>query len=521
MPLRRAVRIVPLLALVVAGVALAPLSARATAQSSSIRFAPVTSYSTGLGEASGETVAVQGPLAYVTNSDDNSLDIVDLSQSPPARLARIDLSLYGAGPNSVAVRGRAVAVAVEAEPKTDPGSVVFFDLAGTYLNRLTVGALPDMLTFTPNGRYLLVANEGEPNSYGQPDSVDPEGTVSVINLTGGVGRLRQSAVATARFEGVAIPAGVRIFGPGATPAQDIEPEYIAVDQASAKAYVTLQENNAVAVLDIPRARIEAVVALGSKDHSLPGNGIDASDRDSAIRIANWPVRGFFMPDAIASYQVRGATYLVTANEGDARDYDGFAEESRVSALKLDPAVFPNAVDLQRNANLGRLTVTTANGDANGDGLFEEIYAFGSRSFTIWDARGSLVWDSGDQLERITAAALPANFNADNGADNFDNRSDNKGPEPEGVDVGVIDGRVYAFVGLERIGGLAIYDISEPTAPVFVQYVNNRVFGGAAVGPDSGPEIVTFVPAERSLSGRAQVVVANEITGTVTVYEPTP
>ncbi|WP_298818326.1 choice-of-anchor I family protein [Chloroflexus sp.] len=508
--------------------AISPVSALAT--SAAPVFTLRATYTTGLGSLSGETVAFGRNRMYVTNSVGNSLDIVDLSNiDAPSRITRIDLSPYGAGPNSVAARGNLVAVAVEADPKTDPGSVVFFNPDGRYLNHVRVGALPDMLTFSPNGRLLLVANEGEPNdTY----TIDPYGTISIIPVSGNIRRLRDHDVIHIGFSEFEVggayrdqfdPA-TRIFGPTANDPdavqKNLEPEYITVTADNQFAYVTLQENNAIAKIDLRFFCVEWVRSLGLKDHSIAGHGLDASDRDSAINITTWPVFGMYQPDAIATYKVRGQTYLVTANEGDAREYSGFNEEIRVgsSRYQLDPTVFPNATSLKVNAALGRLTVSNASGDIDGDGDFDQIHVFGGRSFSIWDAEGRLVFDSGDQIEQIVATTYPTFFNSNNDENNFDSRSDNKGPEPEGLAIGRIGQRAYAFVGLERQGGVMIFDISTPNAPVFVQYINNRDFGGASVGPDSGPEIVTFVPANRSPSGRALVLVANEVSGTVSVYE---
>ncbi|MPZ55064.1 MAG: alkaline phosphatase [Rhizobiales bacterium] len=458
---------------------------------------------------------------FVTNATDNALVIIDISDpSAPTEVNSIDLSPYGAGPNSVAVSRGKVAVAVEVAPKTDPGVVVFFDTDGNFRSQVQVGALPDMLTFTPDGTYLLVANEGELNSYNQPDSVDPEGSISIINTSHG--RVNQTDVRTASFrkfngEEAALRAqGIRIFGPNASAAQDLEPEYIAVSSDSRTAWVTLQENNAFAIVDIQRAAVRRLAPLGFKDHSLGRNKLDASDRDNGINIRRWPVRGMYMPDAIAAFEVDGRTYLITANEGDARDYDGFAEEARVKDLKLDRIVDPALKDENK---LGRLTVTSVNGDIDGDGDFDQLFAFGGRSFSIWNARGRLIFDSGDQLEQITAAALPNEFNSNNDEDNsFDSRSDNKGPEPEGVTVGKAFGRTFAFVGMERIGGIATFEISDPRAPVFQHYLNTRVFDGDdAVAGDSGPEGLLFIPRGGSPTGEPLVVAIHEISGTTTVY----
>ncbi|XQQ06391.1 MAG: choice-of-anchor I family protein [Leptolyngbya sp. IPPAS B-1204] len=864
------------------------------------------------------------------------IQVLDLSDpSQPKLLQTLDLSQYGGAANSVAVSHGIVAVAMEADLSTDPGQVVFLDANGTVQTTVEVGALPDMLTFTPDGQKVLVANEGEPSSYNQPNSIDPVGSVSVIDLTKGV---TNATVATAGFESFNAQKadlqakGVRIFGPNATVAQDLEPEYITVTADGKTAYVTLQENNALAVVDIATAQVTAIVPLGLKDFSkglptvktydwkerpllgqtpagqeillggfsglffegkaangnlrfithtdrgpnaeptdllpdVPGNerpfalpefqprlirfelnpstgqisiteqiglsradgtpltglpnlqsgaagtaytdevpvdlngkrlindplggdfegivvapdgtfwlvdeyrpaiyhfdaqgklidrfipqgeptadgsfgtpvlpavyaqrranrgfeavalegnklyafiqsaldnpdttndatsrasrnlrilefdvvskqvtgeylyilddisasssartdkigdavslgngkflvverddrsgvnankliyeidlqgasnisgqaptdktieqlsvaelaalglnpvekrlvtnaaaigytgvekleglalvdqntiaiindndfgiggaetkgdgtltnptvpdaiklglvqfnqsnGLDPSDRDGtdgkgAINIQFHPVFGIYQPDAIASFSINGQTYLVTANEGDTRDYEGFNEEIRVGSdeYKLDATVFPNAAELKKDAVLGRLTVTNASGDIDGDGEFERIEMPGARSFSVWDSSGNLIFDSGDQFEQITAKAVPTLFNSNGTADTFDTRSDNKGPEPEGIVVGAVNGRTYAFIGLERTGGVMVYEVTNPNKPMFVEYVNTA--------GDVSPEGLTFISAADSPNGKPLLITTNEVSQTVAIFEFTP
>lgn len=449
----------------------------------------------------------------------SALEVLDVSNpTAPTLVKTIDTSAFGIA-NSIAVKNGIVAVAIEnGANKQAPGVVAFYDLDGNLLNSVTVGALPDMLTFTPDGKKIVVANEGEPNSYNQLDSADPEGSISIIDLSKGVLRLDQSSVKTADFSAfnalkdALVAAGVRVFGPNVTVAQDLEPEYITVSPDSKTAWVTLQENNALAIVDLETATVKEIKPLGFKDHSLLGNGLDASDRDSGINIQTWPVLGMYQPDAIASFTVNGQTYLITANEGDARDYTGFAEEVRVGAnsYRLDPTAFPNAATLKNNANLGRLTVTNALGNPDRDNDFDQIYVFGARSFSIWNANGSLVYDSGDQFEQITAVQVPDLFNSNGTASTFDTRSDNKGPEPEGVVIGVIDGQTYAFIGLERTGGVMVYNVTNPNSPTFVQYINTP--------GDVSPEGLAFVVAEDSPTGKPLLVVTHEVSNTTTTYE---
>ncbi|HMM45599.1 MAG TPA: choice-of-anchor I family protein [Candidatus Macondimonas sp.] len=898
------------------------------AHASELSLLRLGEYRTGLfGQGAAEISAYDAAShrLFISNAVANTIDILDVSNpTAPSLVSSIDLSPYGGGVNSVAAdRGR-IAVAVENADRTLPGKAVFFDANGIFQSAVQVGSLPDMLTFTPDGRFVLVANEGEPNNA---YTVDPEGSISLITLPSDLRRLTQAQVRTADFRGfnASIPAGVRIFGPGATPAQDLEPEYITVSPDSRTAWITLQENNAIAELDLRTARITAIYPLGSKDHSgrprltthtLPdpvlgttaagdilrlggfsglffegwkGNqmvfvthsdrgpnaepldlnqdgvaerpfplpkfqpelirfavdpqrgsvqilqrigltrqdgkpltglpnvagqdglaladevpvdlrgqplpldpwgadlegvvrtpdghywmgdeyrpslyefdargrlvnryipigagaagaggtealpavynqrrvnrgfeavayadgkiyaflqspldnpdvsndasskasrnvrivafdmatrrvageylyvleggssdkigdavavgkgrfllierdsatgtgakkaiyridlnaatdlsglapgivgpggslegmnaaalqtagiqpvrkelyldlvaagytfaekaeglalvdaetlavindndfglsgafdpatgklvpnpspqastlalirrepgGLDASDRDGRINIRPWPVKGLYQPDTIAAYRVGGRVYLVTANEGDARDYAGFSEEVRVSSLTLDPTAFPNAAALKTDQALNRLRVTKTLGNPDQDGDYDELYTFGGRSFSIWTSQGQRVYDSGDIIETELAARLPKVFNSNNDANNsFDTRSDDKGPEPEGLAIGEIGGRQYAFVGLERIGGIMMFDISSPFAVSFAGYVNDRNFAGnpATDGAgDLGPEGVLFIPARESPNGQALLVVTHEISGSTVIYQ---
>ncbi len=928
-------------------------------------------------EGAAETAAFDAAAArlFFTNANANTLGILDISDpNAPALVQEIDLSPYGAGVNSVDVANELVAVAIENDDKQSPGIVVFFNTNGDYLNEVSVGVLPDMLTFSHDGSKVLVANEGEPND---DYTVDPEGSVSIIDVSGGVASVTVQTVSFAAYNGQKaslINKGVRIFGPNATVAQDLEPEYITLTADDARAYVSLQENNAMAVIDVNEASLLDIYSLGVKDHQsgspeleqalvneipgwpalgkpdyhggqpvinlggfsglyfdpvesdddtyvfytvpdrgphapavpqenvvgfgsvepapsdlrpfklpeyqarivklsmdvmsgavtledsimlrrfnpetqdtiaisgrgvgldldetpvtyrdtstayrssdwidtvnnviyselpgdafggdlegivrdrdgnfwlcdeyrpslykiqpngvliqryvpvepasqsefavffpkgifgvevlpkvynkrrvnrgfeaiaydsdshiiyaflqspldnpdasvrnnsdvirilgvdadsgtpvsehvyllernrLPGLGLsqvdkigdavyagngrffvierdsstpddgntgkkyvyeinlqgatdmlgtalsgktsssgpedktlemmsaddlaaagiqpvhktkvlnlpsigylpndkpeglallpgaamgvindndfgagnsddialgiisfgddyamDASDQDGEIRITPRPVLGMRMADAITGFSIDGQSFIATANEGDAREYrgsPGFVEEADVADLLLDPDDFEDVVNLQLDANLGRLTVTTSAGDLDGDGLNDELYSFGARSFSIYDEFGNLVFDSGDDFEQITAQDYPDFFNADNDSDSFDNRSDNKGPEPEAVTIADINGSTMALVGLERIGGIMIYNIDDPGAPQFMQYINNRNFGAPIesreVG-DLGVEDIVFIPAADSPIGLPLVVTANEVSGTVSIF----
>ncbi|HIK14552.1 MAG TPA: choice-of-anchor I family protein [Leptolyngbyaceae cyanobacterium M33_DOE_097] len=496
---------------------------------------PIGTYSTGVFDDGAAEISAYDPVTqrlFITNGSTSQIDILSISDpTKPTLISSISLAPYGGGANSVAFKNGVLAAAVENTVVQNPGSVVFFNADGGFLNSVTVGALPDMLTFTPDGKKVLVANEGEPNS---DYTIDPEGSVSIVDLAAGVLNATVKTAGFTQFNNVALDPGIRVYGPNATPAQDFEPEYIAVSPDSKKAWVALQENNALGILNLETGEFEKLVALGFKDYSKPGNALDASDRDNAINITNYPnLFGMYQPDAIATFEASGKTFIISANEGDARDYDTFAEEARVRDLVLDPTAFPNAAELQANSALGRLNVTTTLGDTDGDGDYDELYTLGGRSFSIWDEDGKLVYDSGDLLEQIIAERIPEFFNADNAVNGFDSRSDNKGPEPEGVTVAQFGDQIFAFLGLERVSGVAVFDITNPTNPIFANYINNRDFSVlfdenedgdpaptpeqlAAVG-DLGPEGLLFISAKDSPNGKDLLVLTNEVSGTTTIY----
>ena len=629
---------------------------------------------------------------YSTNSGSNGVTVFSLIDGMVDSIGFIDLSSYGEAPTSVAVSNGVLAVAMPNAVGTLNGKVLFYDKDYTKLNEVTVGVLPDMLTYTPDGKYVVVANEGEPNDE---YTIDPEGTISVIDVSNGAAN---ATVENAGFAGVTIPTDVRIFGqregsaselffseygegssnnkyleiyngtgseidlsdyafpnvgndpttvgeyefwnsfpanakiadgetyiiahpsadatilakanhtftylsngddgfclvkggtwndadndgnrdagevtgfiildcvgdwngdPGSgwdvagvaaatkdhtlvrkgdasgnadwtaaagttaensewivkanedwsnlgmhalvvksTPEQDMEPEYVAVSTDSKTAYVACQENNAIAVVDIATATISKVIALGFKDYSLAKNAIDASDKDDSIGNFNpyANVFGMYQPDAIAIANIGGTDYIVTANEGDARDYDGFSEEVRVDDLTLDPTAFPNAAELQKKENLGRLKTTTTLGDIDGDGDYDQIYSYGARSFTIWDTDGNIVFDSENEFGRILAENYPDNYAF--------SRDDDKASEPESVTIGTIDGKTFAFIGLERATGVMVYDITDPAKAKFVQYYNKNE-------NDLSPEGLIFVSRTESTNGTAYLISTNEAFG---------
>ncbi|MES2512564.1 MAG: choice-of-anchor I family protein [Bacteroidota bacterium] len=489
----------------------------------------VSSFTNGAFATNSAEIVAHDPISqrlFVANSIGKKLDIIDFSNpNSMSIISSIDISMYG-NINSVAVQNGIVACAIENTMPELDGFVVLFNTNGVFQKQVTVGALPDMITFNHAGTRILTANEGQPNAT---YSIDPEGSVSIIDISGGIASLSQSNVTTALFTAfngqmASLKAsGVRIYGPGSTVAQDMEPEYITVSEDDLTAYVVLQENNAFGYVDLTTNTITDIKPLGFKDHSALGNGLDATNTGSNVNIANWPIKGMYLPDAISHFNVGGIEYLITANEGDARADYGAAnnEETSIGALtySLDPTAFPHASVMKNNANLGKLKCTNRLGDTDNDGDFDEIYTFGARSFSIWNATtGTLVYDSGDDLEEITAndPVYGAMFNCSNTNITKKDRSDDKGPEPEGVAVATIAGNLYAFVSMERVGGLMVFNINNPVAPQFVQYINNR--GLTGLTGDRGPEGIIYVTQQNSPTGKALVVLGNEVSSSVSVYE---
>lgn len=476
--------------------------------------------------AGAESVSYENGKVYATNVNGNTINIHSISATGElANETPISLSnLPGYGPgvvNSVAVKNGVVAVAYGNATPGEPGHVALFDAAShALLNVIEVGVLPDQVTFNANGTMLLVANEAEAISVAN----NPYGTISMIDLSDGAATATVSNTfsfeALNGSEGALFSKGLTLY-PGFQAAADIEPEYITISPDGTRAYVTLQEVNAVAVLDLTNPDADGPIAikpLGFIDRSLSGNAFDPSDRDGGINIKNAPVFGVLQPDSLTSFAVGGVTYFVTANEGDARVGSGIEDTdiARLSSVTLDPTAFPNAAAMQANTELGRLNILTKLGDTDGDGDYDQIYALGGRSISIFrqEADGSItkVRETGGEFEAIIAATHPELFNSNQNVapSSVDTRSDDKGPEPEGVTVGEIDGRMYAFVGLERVGGFMVYDVTDPENAVFVTYKPETAL-------DLGPEVQTFVTAANSPIGQSLLISGNEISNTVTFY----
>lgn len=469
----------------------------------SVNFTHKTTIKVG-GEGASEITAYDkiSKKLFTVNVDLNEISIHDIANlDTPVKENSISLNAYGA-PNSVAIFEGKLAIAVEDNVKQNPGKILLYNTVdNSLLKQYTVGSLPDMVTFSPDGKMIVSANEGEPND---DYTVDPEGSISIINLENDVVTTLNFTAFNAQ-EAALESEGFRVFGPNADLAKDAEPEYVAISEDSKTAWVSLQENNGIAKVNLQTKTIEAIYPLGFKDYSLAKNTLDASDKDDVKELKSWPVKGIYMPDAIVYVKINGVEYIISANEGDARDYDGFSEEVRMDDLTLDETVFDADKDYLNEMNLGRLKTTTTLGDANNDGKVEELYSYGARSFSIWSDNGNLVYDSGNSIATQTLALTTDRFN-----DN-DKRSDDKGAEPESVEVlNIGDQRYILFVGLERNDQVMVYDITNPNAPEFLQILSNS--------DDEAPEGLLVIKSEDSPNGKDLLVVSNEDSGTVTIYQ---
>ena len=563
-----------------------------------VRVEVVGRFSAGGSDIAGKSAAEivqfhqESNSAFAVNSAKNQIEVINLSNLPTTEVGnpitntslssvtftfpdevevalvnnQVETISLGAA-NSIAIYENTLAIAIEATDKTQNGAVLFYQLdnqgIGTFIKAVTVGALPDMVTFSPDGKKVLIANEGEPNS---DYSVDPEGSISIIDITDAIPADISTTInlstditfssdlidsedfdTDAKRIGLLKAAGLKLAGPiGTTLAQSLEPEYITVSENSKIAFVSLQENNAIGIINLVSNTIE-IKPLGFKNWN--DFQIDFTNKDEMPSFQQVKgLYGMYQPDTISSYQWQGATFVLTANEGDSRDYDGYSEEVRVKDI-IDPEGINKTLSTELQAiydtsggknGLGRLKVTTALGDADNDGIYEALYAYGTRSFSIWDQSINLVFDSGDDFGKISASVLGNNFNSTHTENKGDNRSDDKGGEPEAIAVGKIGDRTYGFIASERSGDLFIYDISNPFNVSFSAFYNNRDFtvnyeldddldnpcnesegmdcSMIESAGDLGPESITFVSSEQSPNGMPLIIIGNEVSGSVTVYQ---
>lgn len=445
----------------------------------------------------------------VVASGDEELSVVSLSDPSKPRIEKI-LHFQGDVP-SVDVYRNLVAVVETNIPKTSPGFLHLFKIQNRDLVKLrtfSVGAQPDMVAFSPDGKTILVACEG---SIDEESLEDPEGSVGLVDLSKGVEQATAQTLTFGAFDSLSLASsGVRLGGPGSY-LQNLEPEYVAFSPDGNFAFVSLQENNAVAKIDVRKKAIEKIWGLGSVDHSAKGSGFDYRD-DGKISIEQAPVRGELQPDGIAVFEKDGKLYLLSADEGASRDFSFYSDETRADLLLktglLDKSVFTESLVRK----LGPLLIDAEN-PCDGNEPCRYLNTFGGRSMSLFDGEtGKRIWNSGDAIENALAKNAPAlfNWNSKKKKVKADVRSKKKGPEPENVVVGKIRGELFAFLGLERSSGIVTFSLKNPEKPQLVNIFSNA--------KDRGPEGILFIPAEESpLSGEPLLVVGYEYSKSLIVY----
>ena len=492
----------------------------------------LSSYSVGRANADGGVAEIvtynkDDKIFYVVSGVTQSIDLVKInSDGSTERKKRIEIGEILEDKNinagdmtsvSYSDEKNLLAVAVQDEDYKNNGHIVILDKDGNYKEAYECGVQPDMVTFTKDGKYILSADEGEPREGYDKEAIDPKGSVTIVDL-------ENKSINKVEFNidrDEALKDGL-LLKKGSNPVEDLEPEYIAISDDNKTAFVSLQENNAIASIDIESGEINYVKGLGFIDHSLPGNEIDAvrgKGDNAQIDIKRDNFFGTPMPDGIAFLSKNGKDYILTANEGDAREWGKKKNKyENTKSKKFDEKADKKTEYLDNDKT---------------DGLDKDkIYLLGGRSFSIYDASDlTRVYNSGSDFEKITARIFPDFFNTSNdedkGVDELDARSNKKGPEAENITVLNIKDKTYAIVGLERISGIMIYDITDPSNPVYKDYFNNRIFiksvnDGEEIGLEKrgniGPEGLCAIEAKDSPTGKPLVLVANEVSGTVQVIE---
>ncbi len=525
----------------------------AQADEATMKITEISSITSGDGEGSAEiaTYHAGSKRIFATNGVKNTIDIFDISDvANPKKVGSVELSPYGNDVTSVA-SGKDVVVAVvhvsekfsaTGVPTTSNGKIVVFDTTGKVLSSPDVlGVLPDSVTFAPNGTTALVAIEGQPvcakddpataakEDADYTKASDPVGGVTVVDLSNPAAPVLEFAgfdqftVSEMRAKGIAVSSVINNVS------KDFEPEFVtAIDNDYA--YVTIQEANAIGRLNIQTATFESITRAFESKHSRVAR--DTSDRDGGAGPRTYAnVVGASQPDGIAGFKMGSGYYFVTANEGDAREYTCLNDDLRGAALKVDPRRFPDWKTLSGSAALGRAKVNPTMGDKDGDGDIDTIHLRGSNSMTMY-RNGLVIWDSGDLLDQIQIAAFGvANINgshslsSDKSTVNYvgQDRSDDKGAEPEGVAVGMVGDRRIAVLGLERMTALAVFDITQPRSPVFIEWLQ-MLPTKATPAKDVkhwSPEGIVFVAADKSPSGKALIITSYELSGSLSIHQIEP
>lgn len=485
---------------------------------------------------------------YITNGAKNRVDIVSISNpTTPVLVSSIDVTPYGDNITSVAAGKYVIAVAVhrsptfavDGTPTLNTGKLLIARPSGSILRSIDLGgSQPDSVTFTPDGLTALVAIEGEPIcAKNNPATVtdeskdyafakDPRGLVVIVDLKN-PRTAKPKAASFAKFKAEDLKAqGLVLSQTSKNPELDLEPEYVSpIDNTTA--YVSLQEANGIALVDLKSAKVKQVFSAGTTD--LSQTAFDLSDRDSGAGAATYSnVLALAMPDALAAYKVGKDNFVVTANEGDDRaDWTCFTavDDKRAKDMKVDATAFPAWNALMADSKLGRVKVNPNIGDANGDGNYEKLYLLSNRSFSIFK-NGVRLYDSGNLLERLQVdalgvASINGEWNTTTGVYSGQSRSDDKGPEPEGVTVGMVGASRIAVIGMERMSALLFVDITNPAVPKVLKWEQMLPVGTVVPGALNqtwSPEGLLFIDGKDSPTGKALVLTSYEVSGSLSIHQ---
>lgn len=438
----------------------------------------------GAGAAENLDVNEATKLAYVANDDSGSIDMYDVSKMMPRAVKSYKVNVPYK-PTSVSVcesRGLVAASLTNDADEAAPGRVLVMDRNLTVL-RLVMRkecVLPDDVKWTADCKFLVAACEGE--------GADVPGGVMVADYRGPGGMWYRGVrfASFAPYDGlvnILIQNGVRLVE-SMKPSVDLEPEYVAT--VGHHAYVTVQENNAIAVVDLAEAAITELKPLGFINRFKPGFSLDTSDKDGRVNLRNYRyLYGMPQPDTIKTYVAAdGKTYLIYANEGDAKDSEEYRGKDLTDSEELGRKAIPRLAYLTSVQNLlGRIKFSSKMGYNMTSNTQEALYHFGARSFSIMAMDGTIVFDSGNWFARIMRRYYTKIFNANNFDDDdlsksmqnlFDSRSDDKGMEPESLDVMTTGkGDTFVFIGFERGSTIVVFNVTTPTRPTFVFSANNN------------------------------------------------
>ncbi|ESP05519.1 hypothetical protein LOTGIDRAFT_152377 [Lottia gigantea] len=494
-------------------------------------------------------------IIYVVGEDSYVLHIVDMENPRAPKILMEHRFLQTDGkPRDVEVCNGRVAVSLSSPVEVYDGHVKFFTTYDrttqtfSYQSQLPVGVHPDNIEFTNNCAKLVVANEGVHGKDPFNRFSDPEGSISIITIPT-TGSPTERIAGFNQFNSRTDIRHVSSFAPNndimtATLAQDIEPEYISISSDGKIAFVTLQENNAIAQVDLNSGVVININSLGSKDWS--DLQLDTSDRDGGVHLRSYPIHGLYQPDVIKQFKVGKKTYLVTANEGAVRQYtkevdgliwsdgvlaDELGRGNLLNEIAINNATFVN--ELKTDSRLGRLRVSRIDGTTL-YGL-QKIYTYGGRGFSIWEAGsyGSPVYDSGDEIEKKNAASLKTIFNTDCAAWTNqspetlrDSTSDNMGPKLNAMDVKSSNGTLFMAVGSETMGSVYLYVVDKSSITAELQTIkydggtgdlwsdlyDNNMAGNAYISD------IRIIPMSQSPTNQTLLYVLGGGSGSIAIYQ---